>query len=134
MFFNKYCKMCCESILEAIYSNAINNYVLVLTQLQTDRHADNAHRPIHKKGNMHKYLVFPDFRPWVFDFSKRCSSKMVNRFITSVASMFYYCLVSNDTTLNTTTPDKLALCHRDCVDTSVKASSTAKNTTAIRTL
>lgn len=48
--------------------------------------------------------------------------------------MFYYCLVSNDTALNTTTPDKLAPCHRDCVDTSVKASSTAKNTTAIRTL
>ena len=39
--FNKYCKMCFESILEAVYSNAINNYVLVLTQLQTDRHADN---------------------------------------------------------------------------------------------
>lgn len=33
--------MCSESILEAVYSNAINNYVLVLIQLQTDRHADN---------------------------------------------------------------------------------------------
>ena len=42
-----------------------------------------AHRPIHKKGSMHKYLVFPDSRPWVFDCSKRCSSKTVNRFITS---------------------------------------------------
>ena len=36
MPFNKYCKMCSESILEAV-TEAINNYVLVLTQLQTDR-------------------------------------------------------------------------------------------------
>ena len=62
----------------------INSYMLDYSIKQTDMQTVwlHDHRPLHKKGSMHKYLVFLDSQPWVFKLLKKMFFK-TNLFISS---------------------------------------------------